>query len=86
MGADESGWVWVGKGGKEMGWVWEGKGGEELTGFGRQRVLRCAQIDGEMREEAVVCSDRRRCAHICVDGGREENRHATVGRDFWELK
>ena len=73
MGADESGWVWEGKEGKEMGWVWEGKGGEELTGFGWQRVF-------------AVCSDRRRCAHICVDGGREENRHATVGRDFWELK
>ena len=86
MGADESGWVWEGKGGKEMGWVWEGKGGEELTRFGRQRVLWCAQIDGEMREEAVVGLDRPRCAHICIDGGREENRHATVGRDFWELK
>ena len=69
-----------------MRWVWEGKGGEESTGFRRQRVLWCAQIGGEMREEAAVYLDRRRCAHIGIDGGREENQHVTVGRDFWELK
>ena len=74
MGADKSGWVWEGKGGKEIGWVWEGKGGEESVGFGRQRVLWCAQIGGEMREEAAACSHRYRWweggESACVGGKR----------------
>ena len=86
MGADGSRWVWKGKGGEETRWVWEGKGSEELAGFGRQRVLWCAQISGEMREEAAACSNQRQYAYIGIDGGRVENRLVTVGRDFWELK
>ena len=50
------GWVWEGKGGEETGLVWEGKGGEESVGFRRKRVLWCAQIGDEMREEAAACS------------------------------